>query len=138
MVFVMVTYPAVDKIVEFNSLALNVIRVKKADSAKVLSRGKISGVLDSCKKTKGTPHDKAVVLLKGRVQGHPFASGNRRTAFIAMKYFLVMDKGRLCIADDPKNARVMPGIREGYCSDKEIKEWIKNGKIREFKRQAAL
>ena len=28
----------------------------------------------------------------------------------------------------------MLGIREGFYEDKEIKEWIKNGKIRKFKR----
>ena len=31
-------------------------------------------------------------------------------------------------------AKVMTGIREGYYSDDEIVGWLKNGKIREFKR----
>ena len=38
------------------------------------------------------------------------------------------------IPDDPSNSCVMTGIREGYYSDAEIKEWIQHGKIREFKR----
>ena len=130
----MAEYPSVDKIIEFNLLALSVIKVKKSDSAQVLSKTKLLGVIDSCKSFKGGLYDKAVVLLKGIVQAHAFASGNRRTAFITVKYFLIMNDKKLGVKDDPKNARVMLGIREGYYSDKEIKEWLKNGKIREFKR----
>ncbi len=130
----MVDYPSPEKIVEFNLLALSVIKIKKSDSAKVLSRTKILDVIDSCKSLEGDLYDKAVVLLKGIIQGHPFASGNRRTAFIITKYFLVMNNRNLGIKDNPENARVMLGIREDYYSDGEIKEWLKNGKIKEFKR----
>ncbi|MFH1696139.1 MAG: type II toxin-antitoxin system death-on-curing family toxin [Candidatus Micrarchaeota archaeon] len=130
----MVEYPSVDKIVEFNLLALSVIKVKKSDSAKLLSKVKIFDVVDSCKSFKGDLYDKAVVLLKRIIQVHAFASGNRRTAFITVKYFLVMNNEKLGVKDDPENARVMLGIREGYYSDNEIKEWLKNGEIREFKR----
>lgn len=38
------------------------------------------------------------------------------------------------IKDDPQQASVMRGIREGYYTEEEIKEWIKNGEIRAFKR----
>lgn len=130
----MVFYPSVDKIVEFNLLILNVIKVKKSDSPKVLSREKISSIVEASRKTKGDLYDKAVVLLRGIIQKHPFASGNRRTAFIVAKYFLVMNNRRLGVKDNPKNAKVMLGIREGYYSNAEIKEWLKNGKIKEFKR----
>jgi hypothetical protein len=51
-----------------------------------------------------------------------------------MKYFLVMNKQKIGVEDNPENAKVLLGIREGYCSDAELKEWIRNGKIREFKR----
>ncbi len=130
----MVEYPSVDKIIEFNLLALNIIKAKKADAATVLSRAKISGVISNCKELQGDLCDKAVVLLKGIIQNHPFASGNRRTAFIALKYFLVMNNQRLGIKDEPKNAKTLLGIRENYYSDNEIKEWIKNGEIKEFER----
>ena len=63
-----------------------------------------------------------------------FESGNRRTAFITTKEFILNNKAKLGIKDDPANAVVMRGIREGYYTADEIKEWIKNGKIREFKR----
>ncbi|MEW6294974.1 MAG: type II toxin-antitoxin system death-on-curing family toxin [Candidatus Diapherotrites archaeon] len=130
----MIEYPSVEKIIEFNLLSLSVIKVKKADSSRVLSRQKIVAVIDSCKKIKGDIFDKAVVLLKGLVQAHAFASGNRRTAFLAMKYFLVINNHKLGVEDKAENARVIFGIREKYYSDEEIKEWVKHGKIKEFKR----
>lgn len=90
--------------------------------------------MDDCEEYEGDIFDKAVILLKGLIQKHPFASGNRRTAFIVTKYFLQINNKKFGIKDQEKQARVMQGIRERYYSDNEIKEWIKNGKIREFKR----
>jgi death-on-curing family protein len=129
-----INYPTAEKIIEFNVLALIIIKAKKADSAEVLSKSKILMLLDECETKEGDIYDKALVLLKGIIQKHPFASGNRRTAFITMKYFLLNNSANFGIKDDPTNAEVMQGIRERYYSDVELKEWIKNGKIREFKR----
>jgi len=70
----------------------------------------------------------------GLVKKHPFASGNRRTAFVVTKYFLMQNKASFEIKDDPHYARGMLGIRENYYTKEEVKEWIKHGKIREFKR----
>ena len=50
------------------------------------------------------------------------------------KYFLLENNQRFFVGDEPKQARVMQGIREEYYSHEEIKEWLKNGKIREFRR----
>lgn len=130
----MVEYPSVDKIVEFNLLALSILPAKKSDSPKVLSMIKILEVLKSCSEFHGTVFDKAVVLLKGLIQSHAFASGNRRTAFIATKYFLTINNSRFGVEDKPENAKVLLGIRENYYLHDEIKEWIMDGKIREFKR----
>lgn len=130
----MVVYPSVDKVVEFNALSLSVISVKKSDAAKVLSVSKVEGAIEACRKSEGGLFDKAVVLLRELVQAHAFASGNRRTAFIATKYFLVMNNKRLGVKDSEENAKVLLGIRERFYSDEEIKEWLQNGKIREFKR----
>ena len=77
---------------------------------------------------------KPACLLKEIIQEHPFESGNRRTAFIVAKEFLLSNKATFGVKDNPTHARVMQGIREGYYKDEEIKEWIKNGKIREFRR----
>ncbi|MBI4052719.1 MAG: type II toxin-antitoxin system death-on-curing family toxin [Candidatus Diapherotrites archaeon] len=131
----MISYPSPDKIIEFNVLALSVLKAKKSDSAKVLSRAKLSEAVENCRKLDGDIYAKAAVLLKCLVQGHAFASGNRRTAFIAMKYFLAENNCRTAIPDNPENAKILLGIRENHYSDSEITEWIKNGKIRKFERQ---
>lgn len=127
-------YPTPEKIIEYNLLALEIIKVKKADKPKVLSRNKIVEVIQECKEKEGDIYDKSVVLLKGLIQKHPFASGNRRTAFITTKDFIISHNHKFSIKDEPHFARVLQGIRENYYLDEEIKEWIKNGKIKEFKR----
>jgi death-on-curing family protein len=127
-------YPSPERIVEYNILALELIKVRKADRPKVLNLPALRSVLDDCESAQGDVYDKAVVLLRGLVQKHPFASGNRRTAFIAAKDFLLRNNAKFGVKDDPGYARVMQGIRENFYSEDEIKEWIKHGKIREFTR----
>ncbi|MDO8633712.1 MAG: type II toxin-antitoxin system death-on-curing family toxin [archaeon] len=127
-------YPSYEKIVELNVLALNLIKVKKSDKAEVRSRQKINEVLKQCMNAPGDVYDKAAVLVKGLVQKHAFASGNRRTAFLAVKYFLLENNQKFGLKDDSSQSKVMLGIREGFYSDNEIREWLKNGKIKEFAR----
>ncbi len=129
-----IQYPAEDKIIEYNVLALTIIKVKKADRPAVLSIERLSLIIKNCKELEGDAYDKAVCLLKGIIQLHPFASGNRRTAFIVTKEFLKENGSKFNIEDEPKQAKVMLGIRENYYTDEEIKEWIKHGKINPFKR----
>lgn len=129
-----IVYPTPERIVEYNAHVLKVIKVKKADRAEVLSLGTIVKIIQECKNIDGDIYDKAVGLIKGLIQGHAFASGNRRTAFVAANESVNLNGGLFNIPDNPAYARVMQGIREGYYTDEEIKRWIKNGKIREFKR----
>ena len=129
-----IIYPSPERIIEYNLLALELIKVKKADSPKVLSMSRIREIIEECENKEGDVFDKSVALLTGLVRKHPFASGNRRTAFIAAKDFVLRNHSRFGIKDDPEYAKVMRGVREHYYSDEEIKEWIKHGKIREFKR----
>ncbi len=72
--------------------------------------------------------------MKELIKSHAFSSGNRRTAFIATKYFILENKAKFKIKNVESNARIMQGIRENYYSLNEIKEWIKNGEIKPFKR----
>ena len=65
---------------------------------------------------------------------HAFESGNKRTAFLTTKKFVIKNIGKFNIPDSTNNVKVMIGIREKYYSLDEIKEWIKNGKIKEFRR----
>ncbi len=127
-------YPSVEKIIEYNLLAISLFKVKKADKAQVISKERIVLIVEACKQLDGDIYDKAVLLLNDLIKRHPFVSGNRRTAFIATKAFLTENHAMFNVTSDPTQARVMTGIREGYYSNEEIKEWIKNGKIREFKR----
>jgi len=129
-----IIYPRSDVIIKYNLLVLTLIKVKKADKAKVLSHQKIDDAINDAKKLEGDVYDKAACLLKGLIKNHAFASGNRRTAFMTVKDFLITNKKRFAIPDDPKYAKVMVGIREGYYTNQEIKEWIQNGQIKEFKR----
>lgn len=127
-------YLSENKIIENNFLVLQLIKVKKADQSKVLSHSKIADIIKECKNKKGDVYDKAVILLKEIIRKHPFSSGNRRTAFITTKEFLLNNNHHFNINDDPFYAKVMLGIREDFYSDDELKHWIKNGKIRKFER----
>jgi len=115
-------------------LSLSLIRVKKADQPKVLNQARLFDIVKGCKETEGDVYDKAMFLFKNLIKQHPFASGNRRTAFISTKAFLLENKQNFNIKSDPEQAKIMLGIREGYYTDEEIKEWIKHGKIKPFKR----
>src|SRR3989338_9624002 len=125
-----IKYQSIEKIVEYNIMVLHLIKVKKADKPEVLSRQRISEVIEDCKTTNGGVYDKATVLLKGLTQKHPFASGNRRTAFIVTKEFILTNGHSFGIKDNPQDALVMQGIRERYYSDGEIREWMHHGKIK--------
>ncbi len=129
-----IIYPTPERVIEYNLLVLTVIKAKKADQPKVLIHQAIVNTIEECKQLEGDIYDKAVCLLKGIVQKHPFASGNRRTAFVVVKEFLLKNNASFKVKDDPSYARVMLGIREKFYKDEEIKEWIKNGKIKEFRR----
>ncbi|MBI5177087.1 type II toxin-antitoxin system death-on-curing family toxin [Candidatus Micrarchaeota archaeon] len=122
-------YPEVEEVIELNILVLGLIRVKKKDSHKILSTAKIASVIDECRSIGGSIYLKAAVLMRGLSRAHAFASGNRRTAFLAGKYFVVKNGGRFSIPDDPNYAVILRRIREGRYSDHEIAEWISNGTI---------
>jgi death-on-curing family protein len=128
------SYPTPEKIIQLNILSLTFIKVKKSDKAEVMSYSKINAIVNECISLDGDVYDKAVILLKGIIQQHPFASGNRRTAFIAAKMFIQNNNLKFNVTDAPENAETLQGIRERYYSDEELKEWIKNGTIRRFVR----
>lgn len=129
-----IVYLSEEKIIELNYLVLSLIKVKKADKAEVLSYSKIAECINQTKLFKGDVYDKASVLMKSLIKNHAFASGNRRTAFIATKLFLFENNAKFKIPNNAIYAKIMLGIREDYYSLDEITNWIKNGKIREFNR----
>src|SRR3989338_4544211 len=120
-----------DEIVAINREVITTIKAKKADAFKVLGALKIRNALEAVESAKGDVYDKAVVLLEGLVQEHPFASGNRRTAVVATIRFLRANGIEPTFKED---AKILQGIRESYYSHDEIKKWLKGGDMREFKR----
>lgn len=127
----MTAYLTDDEVIAINKEVLASIKVKKADSFKVLSHSKLNKVLERITKAPGDAYDKAVALLKGLIQEHAFASGNRRTAMVATIRFLRMNDETPSVKND---AKILQGVRESYYSDSEIKQWLKGGDMREFKR----
>jgi len=65
---------------------------------------------------------------------HAFESGNKRTAFLTTKKFVLKNGEKFNIPDTVNNVKIMIGIRENYYNIKEIKEWIIHGKIKTFRR----
>ena len=127
-------YIEYEKIIEFNLFSLSILQVKKSDKHEVASKPKIEAVLEQCKKENGDVYHKAAILLTGLVRAHGFASANRRTAMFAAKYFLAQNGEKFKIEDNPKQAKILLGIREHYYTIGEIAGWLKNGTIREFRR----
>ena len=109
-------------------------KISKFKDSQVLNYSRILKIINKCEETKGDIYDKAVILLKGLVQYHAFASGNRRTAILATIVFCIWNKQKVYIPNNPTNSKVLIGIREDFYSNNKIKNWIKNGKIKTFKR----
>lgn len=131
----MVIYPAPDRIISYNKRAITEFRVKRADKHQVLSAVKIYRIVRDCEEWEGDIYDKAVLLLRKITQEHAFASGNRRTAVLVVKEFLTLNYCSLNIPDDPRNSRVLQGVREGFYTHRELKRWLQHGKIKPFHRK---
>jgi death-on-curing family protein len=80
----------------------------------------------------GDVYEKAVTLLIGLVRTHPFASGNRRTAYLATISFLEMNGEVETVVHDPK---ILQGIREEFYTRDEINAWLNGHEIKKFRRE---
>lgn len=131
---VVIVYPTVDEIQYYNTIAIEMFRKSKRDQAKVINISYLYKAIDKAKKDPGDLYDKAARLLIELTCMHAFESGNKRTAFLSTKKFVLTNEGKFNIPDTINNVKVMIGIREKYYSKNELKEWIKNGKIKKFER----
>ncbi len=129
-----VIYPSVEEIQFNNTIAIEMFRRSKHDQAKTISVSYIQKAIDATKAVAGDLYDKAALLLFELTRMHAFESGNKRTAFLTTKKFVVTNGERFRIPDKESNVKIMLGIRENYYTKKEIKEWIKHGKIKAFRR----
>jgi death-on-curing family protein len=129
-----VVYPTVDEIQYYNTIAIEMFRKSKRDQTKTISTSYIQTAIDKTKMNSGDIYDKAARLLIELTRIHAFESGNKRTAFLTTKKFILRNEGKFNIPDTVNNVKVMIGIRENYYSQDEIKEWIVHGNIKKFKR----
>ena len=127
-------YPTVDEIQYYNTIAIEMFRKSKKDQAKTINVFYIQKAIEETKMNPGDIYDKAAQLLIELTRMHAFESGNKRTAFLTTKKFILKNGGKFNIPDTINNVKVMIGIREKYYSQDEIKEWIINGKIKKFER----
>lgn len=117
----MIIYLKEEHIINYNQKVLKEIIKKKADKHKVINIGAIRKDLDTTYKTKGDVYKKAAVLLLNLVKGHGFASGNRRTAYMATRIFLQINGEKILASNDET---VLQGVREGFYSIIELKNWL--------------
>lgn len=129
-----INYPTVEEIQYNNTIAIEMFRRSKHDQAKTISVAYIQKIIDTIKREPGDIYDKAATLLFELTRMHAFESGNKRTAFLTTKKFVITNGEGFNIPDTENNVKIMIGIRENYYTQKEIKEWIKYGKIKKFKR----
>lgn len=118
--------------IELNKRVLRLISVKRADRHLVLSVPRLQVAIGRAKAKKGDVYDKAAIVLSELVRGHAFASGVRRTAFVATMTFLAANGEHPGVVHNPN---VLTGIREGFYTLDEIKDWLKGNAIREFIRK---
>ena len=119
---------------DWRVISNRLFRRSKHDQAKTINVSFLQKVIDVVKAAPGDMYDKAALLLLELTRIHAFESGNKRTAFLTTKNFVITNGERFRIPDKENNVKIMIGIRENYYTQKEIKEWIKHGKIKTFKR----
>ena len=66
----------------------------------------------------------AAAYAFGLAKNHPFVDGNKRTAFVALELFLVLNGFELT-ADDAQCVLVMLSVAAGSFSETELAEWIR-------------
>src|SRR4030042_2716378 len=127
-----IIYPTVEEIQYNNTIAIEMFRRSKRDTAKTISVSYIQKVIEVTKACPGDLYDKASRLLLELTRIHAFESGNKRTAFLTTKRFIVTNGEGFYIPDEVSNVKIMIGIRENYYTLTDIKEWIKHGKIKKL------
>lgn len=121
----MVHYPKHKDIIEYNKKVLDIVRASKSDAHKVYSHDKIDKSLQAAKRARGDVEYKAAVLMKNLSQAHPFASGNKRTAYFSANKMIGMNRNYMLAKRREKQLIMTKKIREGRVSAKEIAEWLR-------------
>ena len=61
----------------------------------------------------------------GLVKNHPFIDGNKRTAFVVCRVFLILNRLDLTASHEEKYLTFL-GAAEGSVSERELAEWIRS------------
>lgn len=125
-----VEYLTVNDLIEINKYVLKAFHDKKGDKHEILDMVKILDLIFKVERLEGDVYEKAAYLMLHITKGHPFASGNKRTAYTATKKFLSNNQKTYKFKDDNViNPKIMIAIREGRYTLDEIKEWITYGRV---------
>jgi prophage maintenance system killer protein len=116
-------YPTIKEIENVNKLMVSKFRATKAERFQVRSRQQISNAILETKDFPGSIEDKAAVLVR-KLQYHPFASANRRTAYFVMNKFLWKNRGYSIAKNKLKGKEFMSKIRRGELSHDQIKKEV--------------
>ena len=68
--------------------------------------------------------DRAAAYACGIARNHPFIDGNKRTAFVVMILFLLMN-GAVLEANDAEAVVVMLGVADGTLDEAVLARWIR-------------
>lgn len=66
----------------------------------------------------------AASLAHGLVRNHPFVDGNKRTAHVCYRVFLVLNGARLQASDEDKYVQML-SLAEGSLSEAEFASWLR-------------
>jgi death-on-curing protein len=69
--------------------------------------------------------DKAAALLESIITNHPFVDGNKRTAYVITRLFL-MENGYEIAASAEEKYKMVNGTAEGIFRYEQIREWLIN------------
>ena len=87
-----------------------------------VGKEKVRSAIEEAQSAEGGAYDKAAALLVRLVKGHPFESGNRRTAYAAAVDFLESNGFPVTASYD---IEVIKGIRSGTHKRQQVAVWLK-------------
>ena len=68
--------------------------------------------------------DLAAALAYGLARNHPFVDGNKRTAHVAYRTFLVLNGAELIAADEEKYLQML-ALAEGKLTERDFAAWLR-------------
>jgi prophage maintenance system killer protein len=122
--------PGTREVISYNKKVLDLHQATKGDRHQVLSRSNLKNTLKVVRKFPGDVYDKSAVMMErlARANVHPFASGNRRTAYFTANKMLWKNEGFAMLKKQDNRAEIMNKIRKGELSHDEIKDILRNNK----------